>query len=592
MLNKQYYVEKAKVEKLIARKNQKTDFYNGIYDRYEYPVLTREFAPVEWRYDLNPKTNPNFQERLGINAVMNSGAIELNGKYYLVVRVEGNDRKSFFAVAESDTGIDGGIGFGLCDDIEHAVIDEEKIISKRIYHPLTESKNGAGAVPIRGKKCWINIAHGVRNTAAGLRYVLYVFGTDLNDPSKVIAEPSGVFLVPLGKERVGDVSNVVFTNGAIAKANGDVYIYYASCDTRMHVATTTIDKLEDYLFNTPRDPHRSPDCVKQRCELIMNNTYQRWCEDEYFDADTRAELKAIADDPQEIKERFYKDLEFGTGGLRGILGAGTNRMNIYTVRKATQGLANFIIKENAQEKGVAIAFDSRHMSPEFAKETALCMAANGIKAYIFPSLRPTPMLSFALRELGCTAGVVVTASHNPPQYNGYKVYWEDGAQITTPKDKQIITEVQAITDFAQVKSMSEEDAKAAGLYEVIGEEIDDKYMEALKKLVLRPEAIKEQELPDGDFPTVSYPNPEDKNAFTLALKLAKEVDTDIATGETSVLSLPESNVLYFELEDGAWFCVRPSGTEPKIKYYAGVKGADAQDATEKLEALSKAVVEL
>lgn len=592
MLNKQYYVEKAKVEKLIARKNQKTDFYHGIYDRYEYPVLTREFAPVEWRYDLNPKTNPNFQERLGINAVMNFGAIELNGKYYLVVRVEGNDRKSFFAVEESDTGIDGGIGFGLCDDIEHAVIDEEKIISKRIYHPLTESKNGAGAVPIRGKKCWINIAHGVRNTAAGLRYVLYVFGTDLNDPSKVIAEPSGVFLVPLGKERVGDVSNVVFTNGAIAKDNGDVYIYYASCDTRMHVATTTIDKLEDYLFNTPRDPHRSPDCVKQRCELIMNNTYQRWCEDEYFDADTRAELKAIADDPQEIKERFYKDLEFGTGGLRGILGAGTNRMNIYTVRKATQGLANFIIKENAQAKGVAIAFDSRHMSPEFAKETALCMAVNGIKAYIFPSLRPTPMLSFALCELGCTAGVVVTASHNPPQYNGYKVYWEDGAQITAPKDKQIITEVQAITDFAQVKTMSEEDAKAAGLYEVIGEEIDDKYMEALKKLVLRPEAIKEQELPDGDFPTVSYPNPEDKNAFTLALKLAKEVDTDIATGETSVLSLPESNVLYFELEDGAWFCVRPSGTEPKIKYYAGVKGADAQDATEKLEALSKAVVEL
>ena len=506
---------------------------------------------------------------------MNSGAIELNGKYYLVVRVEGNDRKSFFAVAESDTGIDGGIGFGLCDDIEHAVIDEEKIISKRIYHPLTESKNGAGAVPIRGKKCWINIAHGVRNTAAGLRYVLYVFGTDLNDPSKVIAEPSGVFLVPLGKERVGDVSNVVFTNGAIAKDNGDVYIYYASCDTRMHVATTTIDKLEDYLFNTPRDPHRSPDCVKQRCELIMNNTYQRWCEDEYFDADTRAELKAIADDPQEIKERFYKDLEFGTGGLRGILGAGTNSMNIYTVRKVTQGLANFIIKENAQAKGVAIAFDSRHMSPEFAKGTALCMAANGIKAYIFPSLRPTPMLSFALRELGCTAGVVVTASHNPPQYNGYKVYWEDGAQITAPKDKQIITEVQAITDFAQVKTMFGEDAKAAGLYEVIGEEIDDKYMEALKKLVLRPEAIKEQELPDGDFPTVSYPNPEDKNAFTLALKLAKEVDTDIATGETSVLSLPESNVLYFELEDGAWFCVRPSGTEPKIKYCAGVKGADA-----------------
>ena len=170
-----------------------------------------------------------------------------------------------------ETGSGGGIGFGLCDDITHAVIDEEKIISKRIYHTLTESKNGAGAVPIRGKKCWINIAHGVRNTAAGLRYVLYVFGTDLNDPSKVIAEPSGVFLVPLGKERVGDVSNVVFTNGAIARENGEVYIYYASCDTRMHVATTTIDKLEDYLFNTPQDPHRSPDCVKQRCGLISKN---------------------------------------------------------------------------------------------------------------------------------------------------------------------------------------------------------------------------------------------------------------------------------------------------------------------------------
>ena len=177
-------------------------------------------------------------------------------------------------------------------------------------------------------------------------------------------------------------------------------------------------------------------------------TYREWCTNPYFSEETRAELEEIRDNEAEIEDRFYRQLEFGTGGLRGVIGAGTNRMNIYTVRKATQGLANFIIKENAQAKGVAIAFDSRHMSPEFAKETALCMAANGIKAYIFPSLRPTPMLSFALRELGCTAGVVVTASHNPPQYNGYKVYWEDGAQITAPKDKQIITEVQAITDFA------------------------------------------------------------------------------------------------------------------------------------------------
>ncbi|MDO5409611.1 MAG: phospho-sugar mutase [Lachnospiraceae bacterium] len=298
--------------------------------------------------------------------------------------------------------------------------------------------------------------------------------------------------------------------------------------------------------------------------MNAKETYEFWLNDPYFDEETKTELRAIADDAQEIEERFYRDLEFGTGGLRGIIGAGTNRMNIYTVRKATQGLANFIVKENAQEKGVAIAYDSRNMSPEFAKEAALCLAANGIKAYIFPSLRPTPMLSFALRELGCTAGIVVTASHNPPEYNGYKVYWEDGAQITWPKDKEIIGEVNAITDYNTVKTTTEEAAAAKGLYEVIGADMDDKYMEALKKLVLHPEIIKEeaenlkivytplhgtgnlpvrrvlkelgftqvyvvkeQELPNGDFPTVSYPNPEDKNAFALALKLAKETDADI-----------------------------------------------------------------
>ena len=292
--------------------------------------------------------------------------------------------------------------------------------------------------------------------------------------------------------------------------------------------------------------------------------YKFWLTDSYFDEQTKEELRSIAGDEKEIEERFYRDLEFGTGGLRGIIGAGTNRMNIYTVRKATQGLANFIMKEKAREKGVAIAYDSRNMSPEFAKEAALCLAANGIRAYIFPSLRPTPMLSFALRELGCTAGIVVTASHNPPEYNGYKVYWEDGAQITSPKDKEIIGEVNAITDYAQVRTTSRREAEKAGLYQVIGEEMDDKYMEALKKLVLHPEIIKkeaenlrivytplhgtgnlpvrrvlrelgfanvyvvkEQELPDGNFPTVSYPNPEDKDAFALALKLAKEVDADI-----------------------------------------------------------------
>ena len=292
--------------------------------------------------------------------------------------------------------------------------------------------------------------------------------------------------------------------------------------------------------------------------------YEFWLTDSYFDEKTKEELRGIAEDEKEIEERFYKELEFGTGGLRGIIGAGTNRMNIYTVRKATQGLANFIIREQAQEKGVAIAYDSRNMSPEFAEEAALCLAANGIRAYIFPSLRPTPMLSFALRKLGCTAGIVVTASHNPPEYNGYKVYWEDGAQITFPKDKEIIGEVKGITDYAQVKTTSREEALKTGFYQVIGEEIDDAYMEELKKLVLHPEIIqqeakalkivytplhgtgnipvrrvlrelgfanvyvvKEQELPDGSFPTVSYPNPEDKNAFVLALGLAKEVDADI-----------------------------------------------------------------
>ncbi len=383
MLHKQYQTEQDKLVKLQNRRNEKSDFYNGIIERYKDPILTRNHIPVFWKYDLDSETNPYFQERLGVNAVMNSGAIELDGKYYLVVRVEGADRKSFFAVAESDTGVDGfrlwdypvllpdtvpeetnvydmrltrhedgyiygvfcseskdkessdlsaavaeagivrtkdlkswerldnlrtlqspqqrnvvlhpefvdgkyafytrpmdgfietgsggGIGFGLCEDIEHAVIKEEKIISPRVYHTLTEAKNGAGAVPIKGRKCWIHIAHGVRNTAAGLRYVLYAFGTDLAHPDRVIAEPSGMFLAPLGEERTGDVSNVVFTNGAVARENGDVYLYYASSDTRMHVAVTTVDKLEDYLFSTPKDPLRSADCVKQRCKLIEKN---------------------------------------------------------------------------------------------------------------------------------------------------------------------------------------------------------------------------------------------------------------------------------------------------------------------------------
>ena len=383
MIHKKYYELLKKQEELLNKKNKKADFYNGIYDRYENPVLTREHIPLTGQYDLNEETNPYFMERLGINAVMNSGAIMIDGKYYLVARIEGNDRKSFFGVAESDNGIDGfkfwdypillddvcpnetnvydmrltqhedgyiygvfcseskdtsvndlsaavaeagivrtkdlkgwerldnlktlnspqqrnvvlhpefingkyafytrpmddfidtgsggGIGFGLCDDIEHAVIDEEIITSKRKYHTITEAKNGAGAVPIKTDKGWIHIAHGVRNTAAGLRYVIYAFATALDNPAEVIAEPSGLLIGPRAEERVGDVSNVVFTNGAIVNENNEVFIYYASSDTRLHVATTTIDKLVDYVFNTPSDPGRSVKCVEQRYELIANN---------------------------------------------------------------------------------------------------------------------------------------------------------------------------------------------------------------------------------------------------------------------------------------------------------------------------------
>jgi 4-O-beta-D-mannosyl-D-glucose phosphorylase len=384
MFKEEYERQLARYNGTIHRKNQKNEnYYNGIYDRWRYPVLTREHIPLSWKYDLNPETNPYFMERLGVNAVFNAGAIYLDGKYYLVARIEGNDRKSFFGVAVSDNGVDGfkfmdypilmddicpeetnvydmrltkhedgfiygvfcseskdtsvddlsaavaaagivrtkdmvnwerlpnlktlrspqqrnvalhpefingkyafytrpmdgfidtgsggGVGFGVCDDITNAVIDEEIITSKRKYHTITEAKNGAGAPPIKTEKGFIHIAHGVRNTAAGLRYVIYAFATDLNDPSKVIAEPSGFLIAPLGKERIGDVSNVVFTNGVIVNERDEVFIYYASSDTRLHVATTTIDRLVDYVFNTPSDPGRSVLCVKQRIELIRNN---------------------------------------------------------------------------------------------------------------------------------------------------------------------------------------------------------------------------------------------------------------------------------------------------------------------------------
>lgn len=292
--------------------------------------------------------------------------------------------------------------------------------------------------------------------------------------------------------------------------------------------------------------------------------YQSWLENPYFDDRTKEELRAITEDENEIKERFYRDLEFGTAGLRGIIGAGTNRMNIYVIRKTTQGLANYIISVHGQAKGVAIAYDSRRMSPEFAQEAALCLAANGIKAYIFESLRPTPELSFAVRKLGCIAGINITASHNPPEYNGYKVYWEDGAQITPPHDTGIMDQVKLVTDYNDVKTMSREEAVAGNLYQVIGSDIDDLYIGELKSRVLHMDAIekvakdlkivysplhgtgniparrvlkelgfsqvhvvKEQELPDGEFPTVSYPNPEADEAFDLGLKLAREIEADL-----------------------------------------------------------------
>lgn len=298
--------------------------------------------------------------------------------------------------------------------------------------------------------------------------------------------------------------------------------------------------------------------------MSYKELYKEWLENPYFDEQTKKELEAIKDNEKEIEDRFYTDLEFGTAGLRGVIGAGTNRMNIYTVRKATQGLANYIISMNAQSRGVAIAYDSRHMSPEFADEAALCLNANGIKAYVFDSLRPTPELSFAVRELNCISGINVTASHNPAEYNGYKVYWEDGAQITPPHDVNIMDDVGNITNFADTKTMAKEDAIREGLYVQIGRDIDDKYIARLKKLVIHQDAIdavnkdikivytplhgtgnvpvrrllkelgfenvyivKEQEMPDGDFPTVSYPNPESEEAFELAVKLGNEVGADI-----------------------------------------------------------------
>ena len=345
--------------------------------------------------------------------------------------------------------------------------------------------------------------------------------------------------------------------------------------------------------------------------------FEKWLNDPYFDDETKKELLSIRNNPKEIEDRFYKDLEFGTAGLRGVIGAGTNRMNVYTVRKATQGLANYIIKNNGQSRGVAIAYDSRHMSPEFADEAALCLNANNIKAYVFDSLRPTPELSFAVRYYGCIAGINITASHNPSEYNGYKVYWEDGAQITPPHDTGITEEVNKVSDYSQVKTMNKDDAIRNGLYIVINSEVDDAYLDVLKSLTLHPEVIKEQaesikivytplhgtgnmpvrrtlkelgfknvfvvpeqEKPDGDFPTVSYPNPESAEAFELALKLAKKEDADLVLATD-----PDADRLGVWVRDksGEYHCLtgNMSGcliAEYEISQRKAVKGLPADGA--------------
>ena len=345
--------------------------------------------------------------------------------------------------------------------------------------------------------------------------------------------------------------------------------------------------------------------------------FEKWLNDPYFDDETKKELLSIRNNPKEIEDRFYKDLEFGTAGLRGVIGAGTNRMNVYTVRKATQGLANYIIKNNGQSRGVAIAYDSRHMSPEFADEAALCLNANNIKAYVFDSLRPTPELSFAVRYYGCIAGINITASHNPSEYNGYKVYWEDGAQITPPHDTGITEEVNKVSDYSQVKTMNKDDAIRNGLYIVINTEVDDAYLDVLKSLTLHPEVIKEQaesikivytplhgtgnipvrrtlkelgfknvfvvpeqEKPDGDFPTVSYPNPESAEAFELALKLAKKEDADLVLATD-----PDADRLGVWVRDkaGEYHCLtgNMSGcliAEYEISQRKAVKGLPADGA--------------
>ena len=650
---------------------------NGVVTRWENPVLTRGHIPPGWVYDFDAQLNPHCMERLGVNAVFNSGAIYLDGVYYLVARVEGNDRKSFFALAKSkrptegfrfvcpvelpdtcceevnvydmrltahedgwiyglfcseskdpgnpdpsaaqaacgivrtkdllhwqrlpnlkskssqqrnvvllpefvdgkyafytrpqdgfiEAGSGGGICFGLCDDIENADIPEERLVSPRRYHQITEAKNGAGAVPIKTEAGWLHIAHGVRNTAAGLRYVLYVFMTALDEPWRVTHEPGGFFIAPLGGERVGDVSNVVFCNGAAINEQGEVAIYYAASDTRLHVATTTLEKLIDYTVNTPEDPGRSPDCVRQRKALIARNEAlfecQRWLDNVPKTSRWRTELEAIAQDEPRRTDAFYRDLAFGTGGLRAEIGAGSNRMNHYTVGRATQGLANYM-KKQYPEEGTAkrlkacIAYDTRRCSREFAQHAAEVLQGNGFHVYLFEEPRPTPMLSFAIRHFKAHTGVVITASHNPREYNGYKAYNATGGQLTDEAAGAVLREISAL-DYFEASGVR---GQGSGEITLLDEGFDETYYRAIEKFLVKTEdgaalrllytplhgtglipvtdmlarmgytdvsVVPSQQFQDaeGSFPAVDKPNPEEKAVFGPAIEIARKTRPDV-----------------------------------------------------------------
>ena len=659
---------------LTARPNRPIENTNGIYQRWANPVLTRAHVPPSWRFDLDAETNPRCLERLGINAVFNSGALYFKGKYWLVPRVEGGDRKSFFALASSatptegfrfisllelpdtqpeevnvydmrltlhedgwiyglfcseskdpsdpdpsaalaacgivrtkdlqtwerlpnlkassqqrnvalfpafvdgkyalltrpqdgfvDAGSGGGIGYALCADIENAVITDEMIISPRLYHTITEAKNGAGAPPIWTEKGWLHIAHGVRNTAAGLRYVLYLFVTDLDEPWRVVAAPAGYLLAPLGAERVGDVSNVAFCNGAAVNGN-DVAIYYASSDTRLHVATTTLDTLLDYAFHTPADAGRSPDCVAQRRPLIDRNEalieYERWLEHVPVNDMWRAGLESLAADEKRRTDAFYTGLTFGTGGLRAVIGAGSNRMNHYVVGRATRGLAAYIKKTYPGENLKAcVAYDTRYCSKEFAQHCARVLSACGVKVYLFANARPTPMLSFAVRHFGAHTGVVLTASHNEKEYNGYKAYNATGGQLTDQAAEDVLELIDGLDYFDPLP-----ETDAPGEIVALDEAFDEIYYAETEQYLLRREISRQhggelnllytplhgagltpvtgllarlgyktlaveptQEFQDehGSFPSVKKPNPEDPAVFAPALKTAEALRPDV-----------------------------------------------------------------